>query len=460
MGYSFSLIHALAYSFVGMQTLYLATYFNPIYWNTACLIVDSGSLEQNNESTDYAKIAKAIGIIKAANIEVGLVDINSSEFGFAPDVENNLIRFGLKGMLNVGDDIVQSIIENRPYSSPRDFLNKVKPGKQAMISLIKGGAFDKMMDRELCMAWYIWETCDKKSRITLQNLNGLMSRNMLPEDTQERVAARRIYEFTRFLKAVCLTKDKKYYILNDRAIAFLDEMGYDNIYFLNGNNFIMTQKAWDAVYQKWMNVFRDWIAENKDNILKDLNIEIFKEDWNKYATGNLSAWEMEALCFYYHKHELANINMEKYGISNYKDLPSVPEVERVVHIKDKTINIYKIQKICGTCIAKNKTKSSITLLTPDNSVVEVKAVKEFFSMFDKQISIRNEKGEKKIAEKSWFNRGNMIVVQGIKSEDGFRLKKYSATPGHLLYKITKVYNNGDLDLTTERPTGDSEDGED
>ena len=35
-----------------------------------------------------------------------------------------------------------------------------------MISLIKGGAFDEMEDRKFTMAWYIWETCDKKSRIT------------------------------------------------------------------------------------------------------------------------------------------------------------------------------------------------------------------------------------------------------------------------------------------------------
>ena len=51
-----------------MQTLYLATHFNPIYWNTACLIVDSGALEED-DSTDYAKIAKAIGNIRAAGIK-------------------------------------------------------------------------------------------------------------------------------------------------------------------------------------------------------------------------------------------------------------------------------------------------------------------------------------------------------------------------------------------------------
>ena len=47
---------------------------------------------------------------------------------------------------------------------------KVKPKKQAMISLIKGGAFDNMMDRKMCMAWYLWEVCDKKQMIELSKL--------------------------------------------------------------------------------------------------------------------------------------------------------------------------------------------------------------------------------------------------------------------------------------------------
>ena len=52
MGYSFSIIHALAYSFIGVQTIYIATHWNPIYWNTACLIVNSASLENEEDDDD------------------------------------------------------------------------------------------------------------------------------------------------------------------------------------------------------------------------------------------------------------------------------------------------------------------------------------------------------------------------------------------------------------------------
>ena len=62
----------MAYSFIGLQTVYLATQFNPVYWNTAYLIVNSGSLEDDEEigteekqaGTDYGKVAKALGTIK------------------------------------------------------------------------------------------------------------------------------------------------------------------------------------------------------------------------------------------------------------------------------------------------------------------------------------------------------------------------------------------------------------
>ena len=74
-------------------------------------------------------------------------------------------------------------------------------------------------------------------------------------------------------------------------------------------------------------------------------------------------------------------------------------------------------------------------------------------MFDKQISERQADGTKKIMEKSWFNRGNMIVVTGIRSGDDFISKKYASTGGHQLYKIDEIYSNGELVLKDSRYQG-------
>ena len=484
LGYAFSLNHSLPYSFVGIQTIYLAMHFNPIYWDTACLIVNSGSLENNSEeevvdiydpegqdlsegvtfedlpdgkakvrrtmSTDYGKVAKAIGDIRSKGINVSLANINKSQFGFAPDVENNRILFGLKGMLNVGDDVVDVIIANRPYVSPRDFLNRVKPGKQAMISLIKGGAFDDMMERKLCMAWYIWETCDKKKRLTLQNMGGLIKHGLLPEETDDQIMARRIYEFNRYLKAIC-KGTTTHYNLDERAINFLVEIGQDD---LMTENFKLDVKQWDKkVYQPWMDVFRNWIASDKDGILEALNTKIFKEDWDKYAKGTISAWEMEVLCFYYHDHELKDVNTDRYGFVDFFSLPEDPEIEKTFMTRNGTeVKMFKLHKICGTCIAKNKTRSTATILTT-TGVVDVKFRKEYFSLFDKQISEKGEDGVKHVVEKSWFNRGNMIVVQGFRSGDNFIPKKYASSGGHQLYKIDAILPDGELVLKDARYQG-------
>jgi DNA polymerase-3 subunit alpha len=441
-----------------MQSIYFAIHFNPIYWNTACLIVNSGATdEESGGSTDYGKIAKAIGDIKSAGIKISLANINKSGFGFVPDVENNQILFGLKGMLNVGDDVITSIIDNRPYLSPKDFLHKVKPNKQAMISLIKGGAFDEMEDRKFVMTWYIWETCDKKNRLTLQNMPGLIKYGLLPEENDKQILARRVYEFNRYLKAICKTKNSTgLYQLDERAIAFLTENGWDNLIQSNNGYFYLNESIWDKkIYQSQMDVFRNWITSNKDTILNELNFIIFQEDWNKYAKGNVSAWEMEVLCFYHHQHELASVNATKYGFVDFFKLPPEPVVEKTFVRGGRDINIFKLNKICGTCIAKDKTKSTVTLLTT-TGVVNIKFRKEMFALYDKQISARGSDGVKHIVEKSWFNRGNKITVMGIRSGDDFLPKKYASTNGHQLYKIDEIMNNGDIILRSERALGELE----
>ena len=493
MGYSFSLIHALAYSILGLQTGYIATHWNPVYWNTACLIVNSGSLEDASKSeivdiyapeaddlangvtfedlpdrsgkvrktasTDYSKVAKAIGEIRDSGVEVSLLDINKSGFGFKPDAANNRILYGLKGAANISDDFIKQIIANRPYVSMYDFYARVHPKAQQMVSLIKGGAFDSLEPRCQAMVEYVWLKCDKKKRITLQNLPSLIRYGLLPEDTAERIEARKFYEFTRYLKAECkYLPDPSMYLANDIVIEFLNAHDLSDLLIINTESrcTFIDVKMWDKVYQKQMDVFRDWIASDKEGILNALNDAIFMEEWEKYGKGNLSSWEMEALCFYYHPHELINANTYKYGISNYKDLPEVPIIEKIYQRGNASIPIYRLNKICGTCIAKDKAKSTVYLLTTQG-VVTVKFTKEYFSMFDRRIStIDPTTGKKKFLENSWFNRGSMIMVKGFRREDMFVSRNYAASPGHQLYRITQVLPNGDLELQGERVKGEAE----
>lgn len=444
-GYGFNAAHTLAYSLIGLQEMNLAYKYPIIYWNTANLIVDSGG---QGDSTDYTKIAQAVNRVRQEGIDVSLVDINHSNLNFTPDEKNNQIMFGLKALANVNDDFIEDIISNRPYVSILDFLNRIHPKRQAMLSLVKGGAFDQFCGRKEAMIQYLWLTCDKKQRITLQNMSGLIKYDLIPQDCE---LPKRIFEFNRYLKARCkVAVSSKEYKLDKRAVSFLLEIECEDI--INFNNWTINIKQWEKIYQDYMDILRAWIARDKEKILDNLNTAIFMTDWNKYALGNLSSWEMEALCFYYHEHELAHVDMNKYGLVNFFSLSEIPVVETIYR---KNIPIYKLYNICGTCIAKNKDKGIVYLLTTEG-VVPIKFRKEYFSLFDQQISRKNLDGTKTIIERSWFNKGNKIIVHGMRRGNEFVSKKYKKSNCHQLYKIEEVYENGTLKLTSERKSGEVE----
>ena len=49
---------------------------------------------------------------------------------------------------------------------------------------------------------------------------------------------------------------------------------------------------------------------------------------------------MEVLCFYYHEHELANLNNDKYGFVNFYDLPEEPEIDYTFFKNGKEVRIF------------------------------------------------------------------------------------------------------------------------
>lgn len=469
MGYSFSIIHALAYSFIGFQTIFIATKWNPIYWNTACLIVNSGSLEEESDfeededgyviqkkekATDYSKIAKALGDILEKGIKVSLVDINKSNYSFEPDPESNEILFGMKALSNVGGPIIEQIIKHRPYTGIADFMNKCPLNKSAMISLIKAGAFDKLETewgkelnvepRIVVMTYYLSKVCDAKKRLTLQNFNGLIQKDLIPDELSFQ---KRVFMFNKYLKAN--KKVGKYYVFDESCNTFYNQFfDVDNLEIINGHTCIL-QTKWEKIYQDNMDIAREYIKDNQKELLNIFNKLLFKDSWDKYATGNISSWEMESLCFYYHEHELINVNNLKYGLTDFNKLNVEPEVEYFFKRKNKEIPIYKIYRIAGTVISKNDTRSSITLLTT-TGIVTVKFTKEYFAMFNRQLSEKQEDGTKKVVEKGWFTRGTKLLVQGFRRDDMFISKTYAKTPGHQLYKILKITEDGDLTLQHER----------
>ena len=474
MGYSFSIIHALAYSFIGYQTAYLATRWNPIYWDTACLIVNSGSLEEDEEivsiyekededyvytdlkdrsgkkkekNTDYSKLAKAIGDIVSAGIEVSLVNINTSDYGFKPDVEHNRILYGLKALSNINAETIEKIKSGRPYNGIKDFMIRCPLNKTAMINLIKAGAFDEieetLTDRKEIMAYYILKISEPKTKLNLINWSGLVSHNIVPKELELQI---RVYNFNKYIKSINKTNGN--YVLNEICVQFIEKWLPDVMEYVNSEEHLFIEKSkWDKIYQSLMDPAREWLKNNQKEVLDNYNQVLFKELWDKYAAGTTSTWEMAALCYYHGDHELKGIDVNKYNLSDFNEMTPC-EIDTYFKRRNVKIPIYKLHRIIGTVIAKDDNRHTINLLTT-TGVVPVKFTKDYYAMFKRQISQIQEDGSKKVIEKSWFKRGTMLMITGYRRDDQFVAKTYANTGGHQLYKITDIIGN-EIKLQHER----------
>lgn len=448
----------------------LAHNYPIIFWNTANLIVDSGAmnLEEEifedssedddneeeekikNSSADYGRIAAAIGKMKSRGIYFSLPNINTSKISFSPDLEKNQILYGLRGITRIGNQLIKDIILNRPYSSIEDFLQKVKVNKLQMIALIKSGAFDDFYkNRDEVMNHYLKIISEPKKRITLQNMQMLIKMDLIPIELKQEV---KIFNFNKYLKKF---KEEDYYNLDNIAIKFyLDNYDFNNLEDVIVNNEYshgkIKQKIWDNIYKKEMESVRKWMKENQKSILDKLNSALLDEEKNKYAQGSISKWEMDSLSFYYHDHELNKLKNNAYYIDDFFEIDD-NDFEGSFKTKDGTnIKLYKIHRIAGTVIDKDKNKSTVSLLTT-TGVVIVKIWKNQFAIWDKQISEKDNEGKKHVIEKSWFTRGNKMIITGIKRDGTFIPKKYKNTSFPLFEKIEELSDDGFiLSSKTER----------
>ena len=442
MGYSFSLIHSLAYSYIGLQTAYLATYFPSVYWNTACLRVDAGLEEE--ASTNYNKIAKAVGNIINRGITVLPVDINKSGYMFEPDEETNSIYYGMKSLNGVGGEIITDIINNRFYSSLQDFINKVPSANKTMIiALIKSGAFDQFGERKDLMEQYLRRMSEPKKRITLQNFKGLVDLGLLP---QELAFQKRLFVFNKALRANKKVKD--YYVINYNYYDFYEKFFDLDLLEPYEGTTVIPQKTWQKLYTKSMEPAKKYFQEHQQELLDAYNNILFQEQWDKYAKGTYSTWEMDSLGYYYHSHELANVNLAAYGITPYSSLTSEPKVEYTFKKDGREIPIYELSRIAGTVIGKNNTKATVDILTVESGVVTIKFNLEYFAKYNRRISGIID-GENKVVESGWFSRGSILVLTGWRNGDIFRCRTRKKSPYPQLCKVTKI-NGQFIEMTDKR----------
>ena len=126
-------------------------------------------------------------------------------------------------------------------------------------------------------------------------------------------------------------------------------------------------------------------------------------------------------------------------------MPEDPQIDTYFYNKkdNKKVPLFKIKRIAGTVLDRDKAKKTVTLLTT-SGVVTVKIFGAVFAIYDKQISEKGADGKKHVIEKSMFTRGNKVIITGIRRDDSFIAKKYSRTPYHLVEQIIDVREDGSI----------------
>jgi DNA polymerase III alpha subunit len=362
---------------VALQEMNLATKYNPLYWDCACLCVNSGNSvtdlgddddsdddpvdDSVNEKSDngndpvddsvndtpapegkkavkriapnYGKIAKAISDVQQRGVDVTLPDINESDVDFLPNTSKNAIEYSLGAA-----DNFPKTEDKKKYAIPAGhctdfFLASVKPALNAAKN-----EYETAPDGGYCVKV---TSMDKfKSSVSEEPLEWLSS-----------PAGRDAY-----LKVM----------VSDAADAAMAEI----------------------------------------------------------AQGTPSDWEMETLVYYHSGHPLSKVDRVKYGIRSFDGLPEQPQMHTATNRDGRSYQVCDdITTLVGTVVNADSAKHIVSLLTPDG-VVSVKLFKNNYVSYAKKLSYNdpNHKGKKITIEDSWFKRGTKLLVNGYRRDNMFMVK--------------------------------------
>lgn len=149
--YGFNRAHAACYAMVAYQTAYLKATF-PAEFMAALLTSDEG-----NTDRQAIEVAEALSL----NLTVLLPDVNESEHDFSVVDGTDgtpAIRFGLSAIKNVGDGVVEALVQEREqrgkFTDLSDVFRRVQSrdlNRKSVESLAKAGAFDSLAERNFVL---------------------------------------------------------------------------------------------------------------------------------------------------------------------------------------------------------------------------------------------------------------------------------------------------------------------
>ena len=137
-GYAFNKAHSACYALVSYWTAWLKANY-PVEFMAALL---------QGEAANKTKTAIYLSEARRMNIKILPPDVNESVAAYS--AVGQIVRFGLAAVRNVGEKVVEGIVEERKEGLYTDFLDFIRRvplevlNRRALESLIKGGAFDSI----------------------------------------------------------------------------------------------------------------------------------------------------------------------------------------------------------------------------------------------------------------------------------------------------------------------------
>lgn len=433
-GYAFSLPHIAGYTLILMIEMNITYFYGSIFWKTACLTVDSGIIGETERGTNYGAIAKALEKFKS---EILPPSVSKSDVGFAPDLENQKIVYGLKPITDVNIELAKQIIKNRPYDSIDDFYEKnVVNGiltDKKMITLIKSGLFDEINnDRRKIMIDFVSKINPLKEKLTTAAIPKIIDK--IPEQFDNEKNA---YLFFQQVK-----KSKNHNELMDEYLNHWMKDCSNKItkkypkesYYDDNGNFIIEIKVLEKVYKQRIEKLNDWLKTDEA-----LRIEASirrQEFWINNCLGSIAKWEMESINFYIKEHELNEYPLNRYfNIANFYEMPEEPEVVKWRNGRgDKKFPVLRTYEIAGTVVDNNPQKGIVILIT-QYGVVQVRVGKGKFQYYHKKI-MKDINGKRVNIDDSWFKRGTKIVCVGYRRNNDFICNSINSPFEHSVMQIT------------------------
>lgn len=401
-GYAFSDIHGLSYVYILICEMNICEFYGSIYWQTACLNVDSGLSGKEQKQVDYGKIAKAI-----SNLPKGTVappDVNRSGLKFTIDKTGgkNHILFGLYALSGISSKEIQAIVDNRPYNSFKSFIkaNTDAISQKKMVLLIKSGMFRSFCeDTRQNMIAYVKYVVPRKEKLTTTSLNKIG--DYVPE------------QYQKFVKLYQIKKSLKNGLKVDSMLGsfFVDNVPLD--YDLEDGRIVVDQKMFNKWFNKEITPLKDWLRTKE---ALDIEVRVRRNKfWRENCSQTVENWFFETLNYYPYEHFLTKTNLGTlFDFKSFNELPAVPQVKTLVG--KKKYKIYETYEIAGSVVAKNNVKKTIDLLTPDGLAI-CKLGDDLFAKYNKIIKNDN------IKESSWFERGTNLILLGTRIGNEFRVKR-------------------------------------